>query len=102
MTRNERKRAAKAKRLAMEAARIALTKEQAIAAMEKADRMAELASEAKAFGRMPFYQSDVRQRNGVVIKGKFVARPMAEPAKRNLTECPITGKMIEKRVRYVK
>jgi hypothetical protein len=51
---------------------------------------------------MPFYQSDVRQRNGVVIKGKFVARPMAEPAKRNLTECPITGKMIEKRVRYVK
>lgn len=102
MTRNERKRAAKAKRLAMEAAREALTKAQAIAALEKADRMAELANEAKAFGRMPFYQSDVRQRNGVVIKGKFVARPMAEPAKRKLTECPITGKMIEKRVRYVK
>ena len=41
-----------------------------------------------------------REHRGLVVKGKLVSKPMQEPAKRDLVFHPIQGRMVEIAKRY--
>lgn len=93
-SRNERKRAAKARHL-----ELTLAVEQAFEAerlkkrewKDACERYITRTQDALRFHREP------KLRLGGVVAGKFVPSARKEPAKRNLTLNPLTGKMIERK-----
>ncbi len=98
-SRNERKRRAKARE-----AELRLAVEQALEVERKRKRefnQARTEYVAKTQDALRFHRNPSDKR-GKIVGGKFVATLMPEPVKRKLVLNKTSGKMIERRIRYVK
>lgn len=98
-SRNERKRAAKARKLELLAA-----VESAFALEKSKLPRIEVISPKRDVYDVPNAIRTHRpamERFGVVVKGKFQAKALPEPAKRKLELNRLTGKMIERKKSYI-
>lgn len=101
MTRNQRKRLAKARHDEL------LTAVSNAFALEN-QRLTEVRLRREALDELNGYndagtvrQRGIRERIGKVVGGQFQSRPMPEPVKRSLSLNKATGKMIERRKRAI-